>query len=280
LVKELILIGFKEYEAKVLTVLLKGIPMSASQIAKEAKLIRNSIYDTLQSFAEKGYCNEIETNTVNKYQIIDPKVIADKIEHELKSMSQERIDSLRATFSEAQDIYRSSKKEVGEPDIIELIRGFNKHRVQKYIELIRTAKTEILTMNRLRGLVSPELDNFTKKFIRNGGIVRSIYKSSLDFKVMKYGKPVNAVQEDLINVLRKFESIGEKIRVSESNIPNLVIIDREKTFVHITGKSISARNKQTDLIVNDKDYTANMLDLFEFYWGKAITINEFTKKEK
>jgi len=64
--------------------------MSASEIAKECKLIRNSIYDTLKSFVEKSYCNEIETNTVLQYQLIDPDVIFDKIEKEYSDSFKQR----------------------------------------------------------------------------------------------------------------------------------------------------------------------------------------------
>jgi len=88
LIEKLKSIGFKEYEAKIFLVLLKGIPMSATEIAKESGLIRNSIYDTLKSFAERGYCNEIETSTVLKYQIIDPQVIVDKVEREFNEIKQ------------------------------------------------------------------------------------------------------------------------------------------------------------------------------------------------
>ena len=62
-------VGFKENESKVLLALLKGGMMSASEIAKESHIIRNSIYDILKSFVEKGYCNEIETNTILKSSI-------------------------------------------------------------------------------------------------------------------------------------------------------------------------------------------------------------------
>ena len=52
-------LGFKEYESKVFSVLLKGSLMRASEIAKEAKIVRNSIYDILKSFVEKGGMNKI-----------------------------------------------------------------------------------------------------------------------------------------------------------------------------------------------------------------------------
>lgn len=106
IIEKLKFIGLKEYEAKILLVLLKGMPMSASEIAKEAKLIRNSIYDTLKSFAEKGFCNEIETNTIHKYQIIDPKVIADKIERDYETSNHERINVKEYFFRDRKSLQR------------------------------------------------------------------------------------------------------------------------------------------------------------------------------
>ena len=107
LIERLKTLGFKDYESKVLIVLLSGNPMSASEIAKQAKIIRNSIYDILKSFVEKGYCNEIETNTILNYQIIDPAIILDKIVGEQKKNFSSKLENLNDTFSELQSIYKS-----------------------------------------------------------------------------------------------------------------------------------------------------------------------------
>lgn len=266
--------GFKEYEAKVLSVLMKGYPLSVPEIAKEAKVLRNSIYDILKSFAHKGYCNIIETNTTLKYQIIDPEIIIDKTEKEFVEANRKRVADLKDAFNDLKNSYKSISGD-DRIDNVELIRGFNKHRSAKFIEIVHTAKKEILSMNRLRGLVSEEINNFSKKFISNGGIIKSLYKISLDFKVKKGDKVVPATNDDLIRVCELFESFGELVRLTSEEIPNMVIIDREKVFMNI-GKGTA----QTDLVINDKLYAKNMRDLFENYWDKSAVVSEFQKSSE
>lgn len=271
-------IGFKEYEAKIFLVLSKGIPMSATEIAKESSLIRNSIYDTLKSFAERGYCNEIETSSVLKYQMIDPQVIIDKIEREFNESNISRISVLKDTFGEIQSFYNSDKNlSLTKEDSVELIRGFNKHRVAKYVELIKNAKREILGMNRIRGLVTEQLSDFGREFVKKGGVIRYIYKISLDFKIMKNGLAVTAEKDDLISVCEMFEKNGEQVRLTEKNIPNVGIFDGEQVYINITSNLSYAKNKQSDLIIKHSDYVSNMRDLFEYYWQNSMTIEEFKK---
>ena len=78
-IKKLQTLGFTIYEAKVFLTLYKGYNMSAAEIAKDARIPRTSAYDILNSFAKKGYCNEIRTPTKLLYEIIDTHVIEDKL---------------------------------------------------------------------------------------------------------------------------------------------------------------------------------------------------------
>jgi sugar-specific transcriptional regulator TrmB len=274
-------VGFKENESKVLLVLLNGRMMSASQIAKESRIIRNSIYDILKSFVEKGYCNEIETNTILQYQCIDPIVMLDKIEREFNEGNRMRIQTLKQTFNDIGNYYTAEKepnpgedKEVN----IELVRGFNKHRMEKYIELLKSSKKKILGMYRLRGIVSSELDSIAADFIKKGGELRSIYQVNLNFKIVKNGKAEPASKEDLIRVCENFEKAGEKIRLSEKDIPNMTIFDDEIVFSNITDKKIPS-HKTADLIVKNKSNAKYMTDLFEFYWDNGISIKDFKNRK-
>ncbi|MBN8585989.1 MAG: hypothetical protein J0M37_12940 [Ignavibacteria bacterium] len=269
-------IGFKEFDAKVFIVLMKGIPMSVPEIADEAKLLRNSIYDTLKHFAEKGYCNIIETNTTLKYQIINPEVIIGKLEKDYNENLKNKISVLKDTFGELESFYKQNPAESDDKtDNVELIRGFNKHRVLKYMGLIKSAKKEILSMNRLKGIVTDDINDFSLNFIKGGGSIRSLYKISLDFRVKKGDKTVNASNDDLLNICRVFESYGEQVKLTSIEIPNMVIIDREKVFVNLAGDPGSQKNKQTDLVINDRQYAENMYDLFENYWERSAAPSEF-----
>ncbi|NOS84341.1 MAG: hypothetical protein HOP31_04285 [Ignavibacteria bacterium] len=270
LIERLKSLGFKEYESKVLIVLLGGSPMSASEIAKEAKIIRNSIYDILKSFVEKGYCNEIETNTILNYQIIDPAIILDKIASDYRKNFNHKLLSLNETFGELQQIYKSESTKTEGPDKnIQLIRGFNKHRVARYLELVNSSVKEILGMYSPRRVVVEELSRDAQRFIKDGGIIRSIYQLSDD-------KEMN---NELIAACELFQKGGEQVRLARFKLPNISVFDSENVFINLSADKNVPKHKQADLIIKNTDYAGHMKDLFNTYWEKAVTLEDY-KKEK
>lgn len=269
LIERLKTLGFKEYESKVLIVLLNGNPMSASDIAKEAKIIRNSIYDILKSFVEKGYCNEIETNTILNYQIIDPSIILDKITSDYKKNFNTRLNNLTETFGELQQIYKAESAKIEGPDKnIQLIRGFNKHRIAKYMELVKNSKKEIIGMYSPRRVVVEELSHDAQEFIKGGGIIRSIYQLSDD-------KELNA---ELLKACELFQQGGEQVRLASFKVPNISIFDYENVFINLSADKNVPKHKQADLIIQNLDYAGHMRDLFNYYWSQAVTIEDYKKK--
>jgi sugar-specific transcriptional regulator TrmB len=280
LIEKLRSLGFKEYEARVFLVMLKGNPMSASEIAKEAKIIRNSIYDILKFFVEKGYCNEIETNTILNYQIINPKFILDKIERNYHNSFKTNISNLKDTFTELQSIYQAKPEIKNDKEInIELIRGFNANRVSKYLDIFKSSQYEILGMYTFNGVVSETLDETARKFIKDGGVIRSVYQANLSFKTIVNGKAVPASHDDLIRVCESFEKYGEQVRLSQTKIPNITIFDKQKIYININDKSLPA-HKRADLIIDNPDFAIHMVDLFNFYWNSGLTVEEYKKINK
>lgn len=271
LIERLKSLGFKEYESKVMVVLLKGVPMSASEIAKDANIIRNSIYDILKTFVEKGYCNEIETNTILNYQIIDPAVILDKISRDFKLAYNNKLNNLNETFIELQRIYKqeSTETEVHEKNI-QLIRGFNKHRVAKYIELVNNSKREILGMYSPRRVVVEELSKDAKKFIKKGGVIKSLYQLSSE----------DNMNVELIRACVLFAKGGEQVRLAEFKLPNITIFDSENVFVNLSSDKNVPKHKQADLIIQNADYASHMRDLFDYYWEKSLSLEKYMKNIK
>ena len=88
-------LGFTNYESKVFLVLMKGHNMTAAEIAKDANIPRTSVYDILKSFTEKGICNEIETPTKLRYEMIDPDVVEAKLRNEFKTTLLTKLDELK-----------------------------------------------------------------------------------------------------------------------------------------------------------------------------------------
>lgn len=271
-------IGFKEYESKIFLVLLKGADLSASEIADKANIRRTAVYEILKSFTARGFCNEIETNTILKYEMIDPRVIGDKIAKEISQNNQIKIENLKATFKEFELLHKSEVADSVNNVNIELIRGYNKHRQAKFIELFNNAKEEILFMIRLEGYVSEELDLRAKEFFKRGGVIKSIYEASLNFKIIKDETRQNATLEDLLRICSRFEKSGEQVRISKSELPNMTIFDRKIVFTNIQDKNVP-RHNNADIIINNEAYANRMIDLFDFYWGNSITIEEMKLSE-
>ncbi len=83
IIKYLENLGFTVYESKVFLTLFEVHMLSGSDVAKKADIPRTSAYDILKQFVKKGICNEIETSSVNKYELIDPEIVKDKLEKEI-----------------------------------------------------------------------------------------------------------------------------------------------------------------------------------------------------
>jgi sugar-specific transcriptional regulator TrmB len=276
LIQKLKSLGFNEYESKIFIALIKGRSMSVPDIAKSAKIRRTDVYDIMKSFADKGYCNEIETNRTLMYEMIDPDVILDKLELQAQKDNEKHLADLKDTFKNLKPLFGSEKVEKNNLLNIELIRGYNLHRVEKFVNLIKSAKKEILLFIRMEMHISDDIDETAASFIKRGGIIKSIYEINNNFKIKKNGRWIDCTDEDLKKVFSKFESYGEKLKLIKTKIPNMVIFDRETVFLNITEK-VDKKNNEADVIFRNKDYAETMAEMFNRTWEKSQTLKEYFK---
>jgi len=269
-------LGFTEYESKVFIAVLKGELMSASEIADSAGIRRTDVYNILKSFVEKGYCNEIETNSILTYEMISPDVIFDKIERNIVKEKEEELSLLKQTMKELKPLYRTEKSERSKIVNIELVRGYNQHREEKFVELLKSAKKEILFMIRPEIYLSEEIDGLAEKFYKKGGVIKSIYQEGNDYKIKKNDKWEKASKDDFIKILEKFEKSGEKIKISLDPVPTLVIIDSETVYQNIADKSLP-RHNEADLIIRNKNYAESMTKVFNTFWKESLNIKDYKK---
>ena len=269
-------LGFTEKESKVFFALLPGEQMSASEVAKEAGIRRTDIYDILKTFVTKGYINEIETSSVLKFEIIDPRVVSDKIQYDLRININKALHDTQNLFTDLQSLYKTKKVEKSRKSNIELIRGFNKHRHIRFLELIENSNEEILMMNRIEGHVSKQVDEVVAKFMKRGGIFKSIYEVSLNFKIQKNNKWASVTFEDFIDLCKYYEKGGEKIKLTKMLIANFTVFDNEIVFLNVHDKTIPEHNK-TDIVVRNKDFAHFIVNIFELCWSQSFSVSEFAE---
>lgn len=276
IIKELEIIGFTTYEAKVLCVLFEGHIMTPTEVAKEAKISRAYAYDVLKSFSQKGICNEIQTSTIVKYELIEPKVVKDKIEKDIYDTYKTRTSKLSSSFDKLMPKYKSKESEQDFTDV-ELIKGFNRHRYEKFIELMKETKKEMLLINKLGGYIQNEVDETSMALIKNGCQIKSIYEVSSKFKIKIEDKWVPASDEDLIKIFSDFEKQGEQIRLAKEVYQNMVIIDRKIVFVSLADPKIPKDNR-SDIIIKDHYYANSMAQYFEYFWNQSRTISAYKEE--
>jgi sugar-specific transcriptional regulator TrmB len=270
-------LGYTNYESKVFYALFTGENMTTSEIAKSAGIPRSSAYEILKNFTQQGICNEIETSSVVRYQLIDPKVISDKIENEIRKSFKSKIANLKQSFEVLEPLYHNKEAKSEKVDV-QLIRGFNRNRHLKLIELIKNAKQEILYMNKLEGFVEKEGDEATMDFIKRGGVIKSIYEAQYNFKIRVEGNWQNVSPQGLIELCRHFENNGEKIKLTENIYQVMAVFDRETVFVSLVDKSIPKYNR-SDIIIKNSNYANAMVDYFNTCWANALTIDQFEESK-
>jgi len=275
-IKKLKSLGFTEYESKVFIAVLRGHLMSASEIADSAGIRRTDVYNILKIFVDKGYCNEIETNSVLKYEMIDPDIIFDKIERDILREKEKSLTTLKETMKDLKPLYRTEKTEKSKIVNVELIRGYNQHREGKFVELLKNAKKEIHFMIRPEIFLYDEIDDIATNFYKKGGEIKSVYEAGENYKVKKEDKWVKASKEDFIKILEKFEKSGEQIKISTEAVPTMVIFDRETVYMNIADKSLP-RHNETDIIIRNKNFAESMLKVFNTFWKESHKIKEYKK---
>jgi hypothetical protein len=203
-------------------------------------------------------------------------VILDKIESKIQKEKEKQVASFKEAFKNLKPLYRSKEKEQDKISNIELIRGYNQHREEKFISLLKNAKKEILFMIRLEIYISDDVDKTAEKFIKKGGIIKSIYEVGNNFKVKKDGKWSEGSVNDLVKVFSKFEKYGEQLKLSNVKIPNFTVFDRETVFMNIVDKSLPRYN-EADIIIKNKDYAESMIEVFNTFWEKSFSLKEYKK---
>lgn len=277
-IKNLEGLGFTNYESRVFCALFKGHSLTATEIAKSAGIARSSAYDILKSFTEKGICNEILTSSVARYEIVDPKVVEDKIQKEIHDTYKNKINKLKDSFDKLTPIFKSKSME-GQKVDVELIKGFNKHRQAKFMELWKSSSIELLLMTKLEGYVGKSVDEHTDNFLKNGGKVRTIYEAKSDFKINVDGQWKEINKDELADFCNSLAATGEEVKLSEKINQNMAIFDRKVVFISLVDPTISKYNR-SDIILKNEAYAQSMADYFDTCWKNSLMPGEFKNKIK
>lgn len=268
-------LGLTAYEAKVFLVLYQGYRMSAAEIAKEARIPRTSVYDILKSFSQKGFCNEVQTPKKLIYEVIESNVLKDKMKIEIEQDYKKKMNSLEECFDSINPLYKTKQPPEFTSDV-ELLKGYNRLRTQKFTQLVKDSQKAILIMNRFKGKISMDIDNESKKFYKRGGVVKSIYETKGDFKIQINDIWQNVSHEGLIKLCEQFAKQGEEVRFLEQVPQIMAVFDERIVYFSLYDENIPAKD-MSDVIINNRRFASFITNLFNMYWNKSDSL-ELLKK--
>ena len=257
-VAQLTKMGLTSYEAKAYLALVRRDSYTAAQVARQAGLPRQRIYDVLGSLVEKGLA-ATRPGSVVKYAATSPAVAIDRLvfahRQELAQLEQEAstiVEQLTPAFQAGQE----------HSDPLEYIEVLRDRRAinERFRELQASVEREILVFTR-PPYATPPQENLEGLTVSKAHRARSVYEYSIFADA--------AATEGV----RRFIEAGEEARFVERLPLKLVIID--ETLVMFGMEDPVAGSPDLTMVVVEHPSLAGVLKLsFDAVWAQGLTFDE------
>ena len=257
-VGELTQLGLTTYEAKAYVALLGRDSFTAAQVARQAGLPRQRIYDVLGSLVEKGLASA-RPGSVVKYAANAPGVAVDRLVAERRRELADLERTAAHAITELEPVYRSGLQHTDPLEYIEVLRDSGAIN-ERFGELQASVKNEILVFTRPPYASQPQ-ENLTGLEVTRRHRVRSVYE------MRAFDDPA------FIAGVERFIEAGEEARFVESLPLKLVIID-ETIVMFGMQDPVGSGNELTMMVVEHTSLAKLLKTSFESTWAEGVTIDE------
>jgi len=246
-------LGLTRYEAKAYLTLIQRESYAASELAIEAGIPRQRIYDVLNSLVSRGLARDWP-GPVTRYAATDPQGAVERLVTVQRQALRGLESQSAALASQLRDTWVVGRKETAPLDYVEVLRDPGLLGA-RFVDLQREAESELLTFSK-QPFAMP--DNqvglaATRRIVRAGGDVRCIYESSvLD-------------DQDRIAETREFIEAGEGARVAHEVPMKLCLADGHRALFSLTDP-IAGGLTSTNILVEHPSLTASLSYAFEAIW--------------
>ncbi len=261
-------LGLSSAESVVYLNLLKKKNFTATEIAKVSGISRSKIYEILNKLIHKGLCIEI-LGSLKKYSPVNPEVAFNGFLQNLEQSYQNELELKKNLVSEISKtllpIYLTEKDNTNPLDYIEVIR--DKTRIVEKIRFLeQNAKYEVVSFSKApyaMNFNNPESLIHFKKKISYKGIYEIADSNKLEF----------------LQVMKQYEEAGEEIRIA-NKLPLKIHICDESIVMFSLENRLTPKSSLTSMVIKHTDLAKTLKEIFNLYWNKSMTLDEFTKNKK
>lgn len=257
-VRRLTRLGLTSYEAKAYLALIRRDTFTAAQVARQAALPRQRIYDVLGSLVERGLATT-RPGSVVKYAATAPDVAMDRLvaahRQELAELERDA-RSMVADFSPAFEAGRSHTDPLEYIEVLRDKRAVN----ERFAELQASVKREILVFTKPPYATLPQENVVGQKLARTH-TTRSIYE-------------LTALQDpEFAAGVRAFLKEGEEARFVPELPLKLVIID-ETIVMFGMQDPVAGSSDLTIVVVEHPSLAWTLKHAFDAYWATGLTYEQ------
>lgn len=258
LVAQLVRLGLTTYEARAYIALVGRDSFTASQVARQADLPRQRIYDVLKSLVGKGMA-AARPGHVIKYAATAPALAIQRLMTARREELTQLEDAGARTIEALTAPYAAGQKQTDPLEYIEVLRD-PRAISARFDELQGAAKREILVFTR-PPYAQPPQDNLKGMLVSRRLEARSLYEESV------FADPA------VVAGVRQFIRAGERARVVPALPLKLVIID-EAIVMFGMQDPVASGSDLTIMVVDHPSLAAVLRTAFNAYWEQGVDFEE------
>jgi sugar-specific transcriptional regulator TrmB len=263
-VTELTRLGLTSYEAKAYVALLGRGSFAAAEVARQAGLPRQRIYDVLASLVERGLATA-RPGRVVKYAAVAPEQALGRLLEAQRRHLEETERAIAATVAELTPAFAAGREHTDPLDYIDVLRDARAIS-ERFAELQASVQREILVFTK-PPYATPPQENVEGLKLTRRHVARSVYET--------------AVLDDdpaVVDGIRRFIESGEEARFVESLPLKLVIIDEAIVMFGlrdpVANDGGSPGNDLTIMVVEHPSLALVLKAAFEATWERGVTLAE------
>jgi predicted DNA-binding transcriptional regulator len=263
----LVELGLTRYEARAYLTLIQRESYSASELATEAGIPRQRVYDVLNSLVCRGLARDWP-GPVTRYAATDPEAAMER----LLGVQRQALAGLESKSAELADLLRgtweSGRAETAPLDYVEVLRDPGLLGA-RFVDLQRDAQRELLTFVKAPYAIpsNPAGLEATRRIVAAGGDVRCVYEANvLDHP------------EVLAETLH-FLQAGEGARITDQLPMKLCLADGHRALFSLTDP-IAGRLTSTNILVEHPSLTSTLRTAFEAIWASSQPLEAALERAK
>lgn len=261
-------VGISRREAEVYIALLQKKEFTAPELTKITTITRTKIYEILQNLIRKGVCNENYRDGQKVFRGIKPQIAIQNIVSNYELEIEQKKQVAISLEKELTSLHENNLNNNDPLDYIEVINDLGQIR-NRWNEIQSNSKFEMLIFTKTPYSVSLEENIKDETTVINKGIkCKGIYEY-VDIES-------DGDMDQFISMLSSYISIGEELRLIEKLPIKLAVID-EKIAMLALNDPVSLKPSITTLVVDHPGFALAQKEVFESYWNKAISFEDFKK---